>query len=268
MRKLSFLPPAVLALGVVGAIIRYVELKTGFEPVGGLPVRGDIMTLLLAVLSVAALMIAVAAALVVGRRHATPPSFGKAFRTHGYISFALSALCGAASLVGAGMCLSTLDLLDLHGIPRYVFIGFAILSGVSIFVMATAAYTGKSGPLLLFTSLIPPIFFTYTLACLYRVNAGNPILLEYCFGCVAVGAAALALLYEAGCAYGRDTARGTVFAGLAAIFFLTVTLVDDYPVALRVIIAAADIFITQQTTRAISALVEKAPFDGMDEDKK
>ncbi len=258
MRKLSFTPLLALLMGLAGAVVRYQQLKTGFEPISGMPVPGDGSAGLLTILGAVVLALSAILALALGWRHSLPKSYGKAFHTARYLSFVLSTLTGCVSILGAGILFSTSELFGLAGFARYVFLGLAALSGVGMLVMSAAGYTGKSGPGLMLFSVMPPVFFAYTLTCLYRANASNPFLWDFAPGCLAVGLTAMALCTMAGCAYSRRLTRGLIFYGHLAVYAILVTLPDSHPLGFKLILAAAAVFTLQQLVRAISALEERS----------
>lgn len=260
MRKLTLLPLGALLLGVAGAALRGAELTTVFDPVSGLPQRGAGVSAALIILFIAVLALSLAAAIVITLRLDVPEIFEKAYYTGSYLSFAVRAVLGATLIVMAVVCtFGRTDLMALSGLPRLVFIAFMILSGAGMVVMAYYSYTQRAeSTLLRLGSVMPAIFYCYWMVALYRINAGNPVILDYCYGCLALGGAAMSSYYAAGFTYKRKNIFGTVFVSLLSIFLLTVSLADSYPIELKAVLAATAIYITDSTARFLSSMEPKA----------
>lgn len=260
MRKLSLLPLGALFLGAVGAVLRTVELGTVFDPASGLPARGAPVSTALAALTAGVIVVALAVSVAVYMKKDVPVLFKKAFYTGNYLSFAVRALLGILVIGAAALCALRYDpIMDLTDMARWVFIGFVALAGFGMTVMAYTSYTQRESPYLQLGSVMPAIFYCYWMVALYRVNAGNPVLIDYCYGCMAFAAAAMSAYYTAGYTYKRKSVVGSTFVSLAAIYLLTVTLADGYILPLKLVIAATAVYLTDNTARFLSALVPKPP---------
>ncbi len=259
MRKLSLLPFGALLLGAAGAVLRRLQLTTAFDPYSGLPKSDSGLSALLLALVIAALALFAAAAVFVSLKLDAPGSFRKSFYTGSYAAFALRAVLGLAVSVIAIVCvISGADLMALTGVSRWVFALLLFLSGVGMTSMAYYSYTQRrEKPFLKLFSVIPPLFYCYFMVALYRLNAGNPVLLDFCYGCMAFAAAALSFYYAAGYAYGRKNMAGTVFTSLASVFLMTLTLADSYTLPLKLVIAAGAVYLADSTARFLSATTPK-----------
>ena len=258
MRKTSLLSPAALLLGLAGGLIRARELDTVFDAGSGLADAGAGISRLLIALAVLTAAGSLAAAFVLKAVRTEPEKFRKAFYIRRYLTFAVMALLGIAVVAcGASCALRGIQPLGLSGISKWVFAGLMILSGVGMTVMAYAAYTQKDTPPLPLFSVIPALFFCYWMVALYRVNAGNPVLLDFCYSVLALAAAAMSFYYFAGYAYGRRNLRGAVFTGLTAVFLLTVAAADPAPWELRATLLLAAVFECMLTSRYLAALRAK-----------
>ncbi len=261
MRKLSLLPLGALLLGAAGAVLRGLQLATVFDPSSGLLKRGSGVTTVLLILTVAVFALSLAVALLVSARLDVPRTFRRAFYTSSYLSFAMRALLGLGVTVTAIICgLGGTDLMALTGISRWVFVGFMALTGLAMVAMAYYSYTQRpEKPFLRLISVIPAIFYCYWMVALYRINAGNPVLLDYCYGCMAFAATAVCAYYAAGYTYSRSSVAGMVLVSLVAIFLMTVTLADSYPSGLKLTIAATAVYITDSASRFLSSAFPKPP---------
>lgn len=254
MRKRSLVPAAVLAAGVIGAVLRRTELNTAFEG-NGLPIPWAGATVALALFSALAMALCVVLAVSLGKSFTTPQGYKRAFRTDSYLLFAVMALLGiAVTLCAALTALFGWDVLGLTGASRWIFLALFALAGLGMTVMAYSAYTQKDTRFLKGGSVMPAIFFCFWMVSLYRQNAGNPVILEYCYSALALGAAAVSGYYAAGYAFGRKALTATVLMSLAAIYFLAVAVADPAPLALKLVLAAAAVFLTVNTTGLLTQL--------------
>ncbi len=258
MRKLRFAPLAALALGAAGAVLRNRELASAFEE-NGLHIPWAGMTVALAALTALTAAASLALAAVTGRRFTSAEDFRRAFRVGNYVSFALMAALGAAVVVCAALTVREGAVLGLSGMARWVFLALLALGGAGMVTMACSAYTQRESSFLKLGSVMPSVLFCYWMVALYRVNAGNPVLLDYCWSALAFGAASVSAYYVAGYAFGRKNLAGTVASGLIAIYLLTVALADPAPWTLRAVIAATALFITLHTTHLLTALEPQKP---------
>ena len=265
MKKMRCLPLAALLLGAVGAFLRYTELRTGFDPVSGLASPGCAARWLLEALSAAVLAACVLLSVWTGRKLEAESSFKKAFYTKNYFQFAAMALLGLAVAVCGLVSCTLQDLMGLTGMARWVFLGLLILSGLGMSVKAVNAYTQRDSSALRLGSVIPSAFYCYWLVALYRMNAGNPVLADFLYGCLAFAAASLGACYSAGYAFGRGTLRGTVLTGTLSVYLLAVTAADVWPLPLRIVIVATAVYTAVESTCFLSALKEKKTEDAGEE---
>lgn len=261
MRKISFAPAAVLTAGVAGALLRRAELSHAFEE-NGLPKPWAGQTLALAALSVAAAAVCAVLAVLTNRRFTAPNGFSRSFRTNSYLSFAAMAVAGVTVIGCAAAMLTRGDVLEMTGWQRWAFLLLMAFGGLGMSVMAYTSYTRKNSPLLKLGGLTLSIFFCFWMVALYRVNAGNPVILDYCYSALAFGTAAVSSYSIAGYAFGRKSLAGTVFFSSVSVYLLTVAAADPAPAPLRVAIAAAALFLTVNLTGLLSSLTPKEKENG------
>lgn len=262
MRKIRFVPLVFLLFGFIGAVLRRMELATVFDHTTGLAERGAPVSVALLVMTVVVFASALALAVIAARSFDAPDNYKRAFYTGGYLSFIVQALLGLSLLVCAALlAFSDVDILGLSGMARWVFVIFMALGGLGMAIMAYSSYTLRDTSFLQLGSLIPSVFFCYWMVALYRVNAGNPVLLEYSYPCLGFAAAAMSAYYAAGYAYGRRNVFGAVCVGLFAVYLLPVTAMSPMPLTMRLPILAAAGFITINTSHLFDSLktTEKKP---------
>lgn len=256
MRKIRLVPAAVLLLGLLGAFVRRVELRTAFDE-AGLPRRGAAVSIALIMLTVLAVVIAVAVA-VAARGYETGEGYRRAFPIRGYLTFAVMALIGIAVIVCAVLLIrADTELLGLTGMARWVFVGFLGLCGFGMTTMAYSAYTLRETSFLQLGSVMPALLYCYWMVACYRENAGNPVLLEYCYSCVAFAVGSLGFFYSAGFAFGRKSLTGTLAMNIVSIFLLPVAAADPAPLALKVPLILSAVYVTVNTVNLLSVLKVK-----------
>ena len=235
MRKPYAAPLTALVMGAAGAALRWTELNTAFEADTGLHIAGSFATVALAVLSVLAVMAAVLFGGIAKRSGTAAADYPHAFPLEKPAGFLLSAFFGA---VFAGAALLALLQGDraVEGVSFYVFVILGAAAGASMVTASAARFTRKTGSALSLAVVIPALFFAYLLAAKYKENAYSPVILSYCYVCLALAASAFCHYYAAGFNFGRGKPGATVFTHFAAIYFLSVTMADSADVTLRVIL--------------------------------
>ncbi len=256
MRRIRFVPIAVLLLGFLGAFVRRVELKTAFD-LSGLPQRGAAASAALILLTVLAAAIALALCLT-SRGYEAEGIYRKAFPIEGYGLFAVMALMGIAVMVCALLLLrSGTEIMGLTDGARWPFVLLLALGGFGMTVMAYAAYTRKDTVYLRPGSVMPALLCCYWMVACYRENAGNPILMEYAYQCLAMAAGAVGAFGRAGYAFGRRSMPGTVFLSTVSIFLLPVAAADPAPLAMRVPLVLYAAYIALSLVSLLSAAKPK-----------
>ena len=261
MRRIRFVPIAVLLLGFLGAFVRHVELKTAFD-LSGLPRRGAAASVALILLTVLAAAIALALCLA-ARRYEAEGIYKRAFPIEGYGLFAVKALAGIAVTVCAPLLFLRpgTELMGLEGGARWPFVILMALAGFGMTVMAYAAYTRKNTAYLRPGSVMPALLCCYWMVACYRENAGNPILMEYGCRCLAMAAGSVSAFSRAGYAFGRRNLPGTLFLSAASVFLLPVAAADPGPLALRAPMVLYAVYIALDLVSLLSAAKPKEAED-------
>lgn len=254
MRNSWVAPTAVLAAGVVGAFLRRLELRFAFEETSGLAVKGDPAAGALIVVSAAIFAAIVVFSVLAVKKDAAPNIYRRAFYNGSILSFMFSALFGAVIILCSALFFIKPADIGISGITFTVFSAFSLLSGLSVIVLASGGFTQKERGAEVLFSVIPAVFFCFWLAVVYRDYAACPTLSKYAYRCLALAFSALAFYYGAGYAFGRVKVKMTVVSHLTAVYFICVTLADDWTLMQKGILAATLGFLLQNTSRFLKAI--------------
>jgi hypothetical protein len=258
MRKSAVAIPIIaLIAGAFGFFIRQTELNTAFESVTGLAKRNAQPTLILIGLSVAVIVLAAVFAIIAGSKYKAENDYSKVFAPKGYLYIGVSFLLGLGWIVADALYLlnksgTALSFIDI------VFIFLSAVAALAVIVLARGAYKGRGGNEMLLFSIVPSIFFCYWLIILYKNNAANPILLSYCFQCIAIAAAALSYYFSAGFVYNKSVTGRALFSFLVTIFFCAVVLADNVILPIKMIFAVTMILQFVNTVIFIRNLKRKS----------
>ncbi len=256
MRKIRFAPIAVLLLGGLGAFVRHVQLETAYDP-AGLPRPWAAATVALYMLGFLALAIAVAMCLA-ARDYEAGGSFRRAIPVEGYIHFAAKALMGIVVMFCALLLMRRgVAIMGMENSARWPFVLLLGLTGFGMTVMACTSYTRKDSPYLRPGSIAPALLCCYWMVGWYRENAGNPILLDYCFRCLALAFGCFSAFSRAGYAFGRRNITGTLLLSSVAVFLLPVAAADPAPLAMRVPLALYAVYTALDLMSLLSAAKPK-----------
>lgn len=229
MRKhLYVLTPVFTAVGIAGAVLRYIHTSTCYDS-SGLPITGSPVTSVLFALSVIAAIAAFVLAFVISARLAPKPGFNGVFKIG---SFGLVFQLFSAVLMAVSSILGIMQYGFSSGIFQSAGNLIGLFSIVSVSVAAVSSYKGISSKATAYFLILPSAFMCLRLISVFYANVANPVTLDYSFESVALGAAALYIFSAGGYALGRPQTFTTVFSGLvAAVFsFIAITGRNSAPV--------------------------------------
>jgi hypothetical protein len=247
MRKSTVVIPLLaLIAGGIGFLVRLAEVNTGFEATTGFAKRDSLMSTLLIILVVAVLVLSAVAGVMTASRRKADNDYGRAFAPKGFIYLATSFVLAFAWLVADvlyffdyyGRYMETaVDIGLTAGFPvlETIFVFLAAVSAISLIFLARGAYRGRAGGEMLLFSIIPSVFFCFWLILVYKNNASNPVILSFCYQCLAIAAAALSYYFSAGYVYKKSAVGRTVFSFLATIFFCILVLADTIILPVKII---------------------------------
>ncbi len=234
MRKSAVaMPVLALVAGVFGFLIRRIEVNTAFESATGFAKRDAWSTPVLIALSGFVVILAVLFALLAVTKFRAENDFPRAFAPRGFLyigaMFILALAWLAADVFYYFVKRTDLTVIDI------IWIFLAAVTAFSLIFLARGAYKGHGGSEMLLFSIIPPIFFCYWLIILYKENAANPVLLIYCYQCLAIAAAALSFYFGAGFVYKKSVTGRTLVSFLVTIYFCAVVLAENIILPLKII---------------------------------
>lgn len=234
MKKPVVLPALAVVGGLLGLIVRQVQLRTAFEPGTDLAIPGSPATYALwAVLLVTALALAV---LTRGKHRTFEKSYTSAFGTTSMIWLS-GVMAGAVLLVLAGFC----NVEAFVSAPIDEFTQSKMLSALRP-VLGIACLAAAAG--IWFTAqtmrssrrqvesiwvLMPGLVSCLWVLCNYQSWAQEPVVETYVFFLLATLVAMLASINAAGFAFGKGKVGGTAFGCLLAAALCLTCLGDGLP---------------------------------------
>ncbi|NLA86521.1 MAG: hypothetical protein GX847_04400 [Clostridiales bacterium] len=233
MRKSAVaMPVFALVAGAFGFLIRRIEVNTAFEIATGFAKRDAWSTPVLIALSGFVIILAVLFALLTVTKFKAENDFSKAFAPRGFLYI------GAMFILALGWLVTDVFYFlekrtDLTAID-IIWIFLAAVTALSLIFLARGAYKGRGGGEMHLFSIIPPIFFCYWLIILYKDNAANPVLLSYCYQCLAIAAAALSFYFSAGFVYKKSVTGRSLASFLVTIYFCAVVLAENTVLPLKI----------------------------------
>ena len=232
------MPFFALMAGAAGFYLRLMELWNVFDESTGLPRRGAVITIALIVLTVAFLAIALIFTLRASMKHKAPPGFENAFGTDPLSYPLIFSAVGIIWMVATVKQFFDLDAAGGFTRAELIFLILSVLSAISITLFAVEMYQDPRRKIVYALSLVPTLFMCFWLILMYRQNASNPVLLSYCYQCLAIISSALSFYFTSGFVYSKPAPGKTIFAYFAAVYFGFVTLADDHTIGVRLIISA------------------------------
>ena len=230
-----FMPFFALLAGAAGYYLRLMERWNVFDERTGLPQRGAGITLALIILSIAFLVIVFIFALRVRLKYTTPGGFENAFGTESLPYPFIIFIIGLAWLAATVKHIVDLNALGAIPLSEVYFSVLSGLSAISAALFAIEMYQDPRRKSRFALSIVPSVFMCFWLILLYMRNSANPILLSYCYQCLAIIASTLGFYYTSGFVYNRPSPAKTTFAYLASIYFCFVTLADDHTFGIKII---------------------------------
>jgi len=224
--------------GAAGFYIRFLERLSAYDAQTGLPERGATITYVLIAFSAVFLVVVLMFSIRVTTKHKVPSGFENAFGTDptAYpVSFALIGLFWLAATV-----LYYLSLEVFWPLPTtdLIFILLSALSAISVAFFAIEMFQDPNHKSKYALSIIPSIFVCFWLVVVYRQNASNPVLLSYCYQCLAIISSALGFYFTSGFVFNKPAPGKTVFCYSAAAYFCFVSLADEQAISLKLIVIA------------------------------
>jgi len=207
---------AVIAavLGVIGAVLRKIELNTVFEPETGLALSWQPVTIVLVLLSAASVVVFIILSVRL-RNMEAPVTYCRALECKNSVSFIVSA--AAALGIAAGSVLYFTDGADTITAPILMLCG--LLAAVSVFILSRNVFykSDNSGNAVFGTIIV--IFICLWMVLEYKMRSADPVILDYVYDFLALCSAAVAFYYKAGFAFDRPKPSRTTLFSMTACYF-------------------------------------------------
>ena len=232
------MPIFALLAGAAGCYLRFTELINVFDIITGLPEKWHKITLSLIALAAFFLLICLVFSARVGAKYASPKGFENAYGTESLaypFVFTLFGLLWLGATIKHFMEANSSNSLTASDMYFVVLSGLAALAAL---LFAIEIYQDPKRRTALVLSVIPILFMCFWLILLYKQNATNPILLSYCYYCLAIIATTLSFYYTAGFVFNKASPGRAIFIYLASIFLCFVTIADDHPLSIRLMLLA------------------------------
>lgn len=232
------MPFFTLLAGAAGFYLRQTELWNVFDRYTGLPQRWSGITLGLIALCAAFLLIALLFSIGVGMKYRSPAGFENAYGTDPLTyPFAFCVI----GIVWLGATVKQfVDLNAIGSMPNseLYFSILSALAAISLAFFAVEMYQDPRRKIIFSLSVVPTLFMCFWLILVYKQNAANPVLLSYCYQCLAIIASTLGFYFTSGFVYNKPAPGKTVFFYFASIFFCFVTLADGHSLTTSLIFVA------------------------------
>ena len=238
MRRLAvFMPFFALVAGACGFYVRLMERFHVFDATTGLPEPRATITLALIAVAAGFIIIIAVFSIRAGIKYTSQPGFENAFGTESLAyPFIITLLCVVWFGAAVKYFIDAYASFDLTAAELY----FAILSGLASLAalfFAIEIYQDPKRKASLVLSVVPILFMCFWLIIMYKDNASNPILLSYCYYCLAIIFATLSFYYTAGFVFKKPAPGKAIFVYLGSIFFCFITLADDHETSLKLVFA-------------------------------
>jgi hypothetical protein len=239
MRISSFVIPFfVLLAGIIGFMLRLMELSQVFDAVTGFPERGAPISMALIGFSGLIVIAAIFFAIFVVVRNTAQIDFDNAFGTDTFLFPAIYIAVGTVWLVASIIYYFTHNAMEDARIVDLIFSILSSVSAISIIFFAVEAFKDPRRKVISTLSLISTLFMCFWLMIIYRENASNPILLSYAYICLSVVFVALGFYFSSSISFGKPIIGKPIVCYAAAAYFCIVTLADDHPMSIKLIIGA------------------------------
>jgi len=231
------MPFFALMAGATGFLLRLMELANVFETSTGLPRRGALITYLLIAFTAAFLLVVLIFSFFATARHRALSGFENAFGTDPMAYPVVFSVIGVVWLAASVMYYLDLDMSWPLPMIELIFLVLSALSAISIALFAIEMFQDPFRKTKFFLSIIPSLFMCLWLVVIYRQNASNPVLLSYCYQCLAVITSALGFYFTSGFVYNKPAPGKAIFSYFAAVYFCFVTQADKHPISIKLIFA-------------------------------
>ena len=231
-------PIATLLAGILGYFFRMAELEIIFDSVTGLPERGAPITVVLIGLSVLLFVVFTIFAIRTSVKYTIGADYDNAFGTDTFAYPVVFTAVGTVWLIATFVYfLGILAAQNGEFSDRIFAIGSA-LAALALIIFAIEVYKNPRRKFLSLFSIMPSLFMCFWLIIIYRDNASNPVLLSYTYKVLAIVFSAAGCYFSSSFATGKPVIGKAIVSYSLAAYFCIITLADDYPMSMRLILGA------------------------------
>lgn len=226
MRKKILLPILTGVFGILGLILRQLQLRTAFDA-SGLPISGAPATL--ALLGCTAAFLICTGLSLLSMRGKTPAlTFDEAFRCENNTGYMMVNVLTAALLV-CGLLLGCLAYVrhELSNVLHLVLGVLMTASGYCLVMLGRNNYRNMGQGRYSGCLLLPAYTSALWLILSYQQVSGDPVLQNYIYRLLAIIFTLLAFYFMAGFSFEKGKPLIAIWSGLCTVYFSCVTLLDD-----------------------------------------
>jgi hypothetical protein len=233
-----FIPFLTVVAGICGFWLRMIELATVFNPYTGFPERDAPITLALIGLSALIIVIAIIFAIRITVKYTVGSDFDNAFGTDSFMYPVIYTAVGTVWIAATAIYFLGHYAMGTDEILVRLFAGASSLAALFIIIFAIEVYKNPRRKFISIFSVLPTMFMCVWLVLIYRENASNPVLLSYAYKILGIAFAATGCYFSSSFAIGKPVIGKAIVAYIAATYFLFVTIADDYPMSMKMILSA------------------------------
>lgn len=226
MKKGILLSVVTLIVGVLGAVLRWMEQTMGFEAETGLAIPGNVPAIALIILACLFAVFLIVTA--IKTKHPSMVRYGQVSPAENPLCFGAYSVASLLMAVAGVLFIAKALMEETISISRLILGLFAIGTAVSLIFTAKMDDQGENKRQYRFRLLIPPFFCCYWLILAYEGRAANPVVLQYVYELFAIICVLLAFYYIASFDFGKGKLRQSLFFGYMASFFSITTLADKH----------------------------------------
>ena len=214
MRKIGTIITALCpAAGILIAVLRLIHSK--LNTAGELPSHGFLSAFLSAAAIIAIVTCFVAAYIISKRKMAEEEIIKCLPMNKGGIYLITQVVAALLILIHGIITYPTFP--EIFKNHNKIAVPLAILFAAAHIFTAVNIYKRKNTKLIGYFGLLPPLYLSLQLGEIFYANMANPILLEYSYECLSLGACALFMLSLSGCALKKEQVFNVIFTGTLAL---------------------------------------------------
>ncbi len=218
MKKIIWIIPTAVILGILASVLRGYELAFGFDLSSGLPTSALWVTpTLLAVGAVVAI-----AAFVIIRKKSVEPQEEKKSPVHTAVSFACSAIMLA--LAGYSVFVNQMQ----GEVIIYLFAALSLLNAASFAVLGVKNLRANDNPIYSIFTFIQVLWATLAVILVFRERVSEPIAEHFVFLLFAFLCILLFTYAQTGYVYGKNRIAVAYITGVLGTYLIAIELIAPF----------------------------------------